>query len=57
MSFSLFLFGFAIVIGGVAWGMSLMHINTQYIIITCMILLGIGILAGVSQTRQKDKQS
>ena len=54
MSFSLYLLGFVIVIGGVAWGLSVMHIPTTYIMITCVILVGIGILMGVSKTRQKD---
>jgi len=57
MSFGLYVLGFAIVIAGVAWGMSLMHIGSQYIMITCLILLGIGILTGVSRTRQKDPPS
>ncbi len=57
MSFGLYVLGFAVVIGGVAWGMSLMHIGAQYIMITCLILLGVGILTGVSRTRQKDPPS
>lgn len=55
MSFGIYLVGFAIVIGGVAWGLSVMHVPTLYITIGCVILLGMGILMGVSQTRQKDK--
>ena len=55
MSFGIYLVGFAIVIGGVAWGLSVMHVPTLYIVIGSVILLGMGILMGVSQTRQKDK--
>lgn len=54
MSFSLFLVGFLIVIAGVAWGMSVAGISTTYIMITCLILLGIGITMGVTRTRPKD---
>lgn len=54
MSFALYVIGFVIVIAGVAWGMSTAGISTLYIAITCVILLGLGILTGVSKTRSKD---
>jgi hypothetical protein len=54
VSFSLFLVGFLIVIVGVAWGMSVAGISTTYIMIACLILLGIGITMGVTRTRPKD---
>ena len=54
MSFALYIIGFVIVIGGVAWGMATAGIATLYIAITCVILLGLGILTGVSKTRSKD---
>ena len=54
MSFPIYLFGFALVIGGIAWGLSVAGVPTLYIMIACVILLGIGILTGVARTRQKD---
>lgn len=54
MSFPIYLFGFILVIGGVAWGLSVAGVPTVYIGIACVILLGIGILSGVAKTRQKD---
>jgi hypothetical protein len=54
MSFMLYVIGSVIVIGGVAWGMARAGVATVWIAITCMILLGIGILKGVSKTRSKD---
>lgn len=54
MSFALYLVGFAIVIAGVAWGMSTAGIAPLYIGIVCVILLGLGIVSGVSRTRAKD---
>lgn len=54
MSFPIYLFGFALVIGGIAWGLSVAGVPTLYITIACVIMLGIGILTGVSRTRQKD---
>ena len=54
MSFPIYLLGSALVIGGVAWGMSIAGISQKYIIIACLIMLGIGVLSGVAKTRMKD---
>ena len=57
MSFALYLIGFVIVIGGVAWGMSVAGVPTTWILIACIILLGIGILTAVKNERSKDRPS
>jgi hypothetical protein len=54
-SFALFLIGAVIVIGGVAWALIAAGVPTLYVVITSIILLGIGILTGVSRTRSKDQ--
>jgi membrane-bound acyltransferase YfiQ involved in biofilm formation len=54
MSFLIYLIGFAILIGGVAWALVTAGVPHLYVIISSVILLGIGILTGVSQTRTKD---
>lgn len=54
MSFALYLLGFAFVIGGIAWALSLAGVATQYILIVSVILIGIGVVTGVSRTRLKD---
>ncbi len=54
MSFSLYLLGFAFVIGGIAWALVIAGVKTTYVVITCIILIGIAILTGVSRTRNKD---
>jgi hypothetical protein len=54
MNFWIFLAGFAIVIAGVAWGLSVAGVSTTYILIACVIMLGVGILTAVTRTRQKD---
>lgn len=54
MSFALFLIGLALVVGGVAWAMITAGIAPVYVGITCVIVLGIGIMAAVSRTRTKD---
>lgn len=54
MSFAIYLIGFVIFIAGVAWALATAGVNTIYIAITCLILLGIGIMIGVSKTRTRD---
>jgi hypothetical protein len=55
MSFALYIIGFVIVIGGVAWALITAHVPTLYVMITCVIALGVGILTGVTYTRSKDR--
>ena len=54
MSFAIYLIGFVIFIAGVAWALVTAGVSTTYIAIACVILLGIGIMMGVSKTRSKD---
>jgi hypothetical protein len=54
MSFVIYLVGFAIFIGGVAWALVAMGVPYHYVAIVSVILLGIGVLSGVSRTRSKD---
>ncbi len=54
MSFALYLVGFVIAILGVAWGLSKAGVPSEWIAIACVILLGVGIVMGVSRTRMKD---
>lgn len=54
MSFMLYLVGFVVVIAGVAWGLSKAGVPSEWIAIACVILLGVGIVMGVSRTRMKD---
>jgi len=54
MSFALFMLGLAVLVGGIAWALSLAGVAQTYIIIACLIVLGIGIMMAVSRTRAKD---
>ena len=54
MSFGIYLTGFVVVIAGLIYGASLMHIPTHWIVVSGLVLVGIGILTGVKATRQKD---
>lgn len=55
MSFALYLIGFLLVIGGVAWGLVTVRVPTVFVMIVCVILLGLGILSAVTHTRSKDR--
>jgi uncharacterized membrane protein len=57
MSYTLYVIGFVIVIGGLIYGAALMHIPTQWIVVGAVVLLGMGILTGVKSTRQKDSSN
>ena len=54
MSFGIYLTGCAVVIAGLIYGASLMHMPTQWIVVSGLVLVGLGILMGVKVTRQKD---
>ena len=54
MSFGIYLTGFVVVIAGLIYGASLMHIPTHWIEVGGLVLVGIGILPGVKATRQRD---
>lgn len=57
VSFAIYLVGYLIFIGGVAWALVTMHVPQVYVGIVCLILLGLGIITGVSRTRSKDPSS
>jgi hypothetical protein len=54
MSFGLYLFGYLLVIGGLAYGAALAHVPAHYIVVGVIVLVGMGILTAVKATRQKD---
>jgi membrane-bound acyltransferase YfiQ involved in biofilm formation len=54
MSFAIYLVGLALLVGGIAWGLSVAGLATVYIAISCLVVLGIGIMTAVSRTRTKD---
>lgn len=54
MSFLLFIFGLAVLIGGIAWALVTAGVTATYVVIACLVVAGIGIMAAVSRTRAKD---
>jgi hypothetical protein len=54
VSFLLYIVGFLMVIGGLIYGATIMHVPLHWIVVGSVVLLGAGILSGVKATRQKD---
>lgn len=54
MSFGLYALGYAIVIIGVAYMAHLMHIPQTWIVGIVLVLLGLGLVTAVQNTRHKD---
>ena len=57
MSFALYLVGFILIIVGVAWALVTAGVALLKVAITCVILLGVGVLTGVINTRPRDPQN
>jgi hypothetical protein len=57
MSFGIYVVGFLVLIGGVAWALITAGVRPLYVVIACVIMLGIGILTGVTRTRSKDRSA
>ncbi|AFL88960.1 hypothetical protein Terro_2724 [Terriglobus roseus DSM 18391] len=55
MSFGLYVFGYVIVIVGAAFLLHLAHVPQQWIIGLVVVMVGAGIVTGVTNTRTKDK--
>lgn len=53
-SLAIYIIGFVILIGGLAYGASLAGLATQWIAVGVLVLLGLGIAMGVTRTRQRD---
>lgn len=55
MSFGLYVLGYVVVIIGAAYLMHLAHVPQHWIIGVVVLLVGAGIVSGVTNTRQRDK--
>lgn len=54
MSFGLYIIGFVILIVGLAYAAMLAHVPQHWIVAGVVVLVGLGILTGVTRTRQRD---
>jgi hypothetical protein len=54
MSFGLYLLGFVILIAGLIYAATLVNMPAHWIVAGSVVLIGLGILTGVKNTRQRD---
>jgi len=54
MSFGLYILGFIVLIVGLAIGAHLMHVPDKWIGVGVIVMIGIGIITGVTSTRRPD---
>ena len=54
MSFGMYMVGFIVLIVGLCLGAYLMHVPQQWIGVGVVVLIGLGILMGVTTTRGRD---
>ena len=54
MAFGLYIVGFIVLIIGLALGANLMHVPPKWIGVGVVVLIGLGILTGVTTTKQRD---
>ena len=57
MSFAIYLAGYVILIVGLATGAHLLQAPPQWIGVGVLCLIGVGVIHGVTATRQKDSSS
>jgi hypothetical protein len=54
MSFGIYIAGFLILIGGLIYAAVLLHLAAHWIAVGAIVLLGLAVLTGVKNMRQKD---
>jgi len=54
MSFPLYLAGFVIVTIGLALGAHYLHVPERWILVLIIVMVGLGIVSGVTHTRRRD---
>jgi hypothetical protein len=54
MSFALYFVGFIVLIVGLTMGAYLLHVPPRWIGVGVVVMLGLGILTGVTMTRRRD---
>ncbi|HEV8415560.1 MAG TPA: hypothetical protein VGQ49_18370 [Bryobacteraceae bacterium] len=57
MSLGIYLIGYIILIVGLALGAHLMHVPPRWIGVGVVIMVGLGVISGVTATRSRDSSS
>lgn len=53
-TFAIWLIGYVIFVAGVVWGASLLGVQGTWLWVLLLVLVGLGIIMGVSRTRRPD---
>lgn len=53
-TFVIYAIGYLILLGGLVYGAYLLGVQTQWIVVGALVMLGLGIAMGVGKTRTKD---
>jgi hypothetical protein len=54
MNLAIYMIGVLILVAGLAYGASRLGVSSTWIMIGAVIIIGLGIMAGITKTRQKD---
>ena len=54
MSFGIYLGGIILVISGFIYAAALLNAPTHWIVVAALVMLGVGVVAAVKATRQRD---
>jgi len=57
MSFGIYVVGFIVMVIGLAMGAYLLHVPPRWIGVGVIVMIGLGILTGVTSTRQRGSSS
>ncbi|MEZ0604167.1 hypothetical protein ACAX43_18695 [Paraburkholderia sp. IW21] len=55
MTLLIYLVGWIILIGGVAWGLMALHVAQHTIAIVAVIMLGVAVITGATRARNRDR--
>lgn len=53
-SLTIYIVGMIILIAGLAYGASVAGLATQWIVVGVLVILGLGVVTGVTRTRHRD---
>jgi hypothetical protein len=53
-SFGIYLIGFIVLAAGILFGASILGVGNQWLAVIGLVLLGLGVITGVSRTRRRD---
>ena len=53
-NFLVYLIGTLLVVAGLAYGASRMGVSTVWIVAGALVIIGLGLMGGITKTRQKD---